>query len=95
MEKLSKSVIEKSLQFLPGWILVENRLVKELKFATYLDGINFVQELAMEAEKTNHHPDLEVGWCKVRVTFTTHDAEGITEKDIAMAKVVEQLLSTK
>jgi 4a-hydroxytetrahydrobiopterin dehydratase len=52
-----------------------------------------VSQLAIKAEEHNHHPDLTVGWCKVDVTFTTHDAGGVTANDIIMAKEVEQILN--
>ena len=57
-----------------------------------MDGITFVNRLAEKAEEHNHHPDLEIGWCRVGVTFTSHDSDGVTERDIAMAKAAESLL---
>jgi 4a-hydroxytetrahydrobiopterin dehydratase len=58
-----------------------------------MDGIEFVNELAKVSEKNNHHPDLIVGWCKVNVTFTSHELGGVSSECINMAKALETLLS--
>ncbi len=93
MKKLSLSQINEQLIDLPGWAFANDALHKELSFDSYLHGINFVKQLADKAEEHNHHPDLTVGWCKVGVTFTTHDSGGVTENDFIMAKKVELLLN--
>ncbi len=92
MTLLSKEEIVKNLEQLPGWNYANNALVKECTFAAYIDGISFVNRLAEKAEEQNHHPDLEIGWCRVGVTFTSHDSGGVTERDFRMAKEVENLL---
>ena len=93
MQKLNLNQINEALNDLPGWTFTNDTIHKNLSFDTYMDGIDFVSQLAVKAEEHNHHPDLTVGWCKVGVTFTTHDSGGVTAKDIAMAKEVERLLS--
>lgn len=92
MKKLSLNQINKNLKDYPGWTFYQGSIHKNLRFDTYMDGIDFVRQLAIKAEEINHHPDMTVGWCKVGVTFTTHDAEGVTENDFIMAKAVESLL---
>ena len=92
MALLSSEEIEKSLGELPGWNYMNEALVKECTFTAYMDGISFVNRIAEKAEEQNHHPDLEIGWCRVGVTFTSHDSGGVTERDIKMAKEVENLL---
>lgn len=89
MGKLSYNEIQTELQVLPGWQYIENRIEKEFNFDTYMAGIDFVNRIAAKAEEQNHHPDLEVGWCRIRVTFTSHDSGGVTERDIKMAKIVD------
>ena len=93
MQKLNLTQIKKDLNDLPGWDFTNESIHKDLSFDSYLDGIAFVSQLAIKAEEHNHHPDLTVGWCKVDVTFTTHDAGGVTANDINMAKEVEQILN--
>ena len=92
MQILNLNQINEALNDLPGWTFTNDTIHKNLSFDTYMDGIDFVSQLAVKAEEHNHHPDLTVGWCKVGVTFTTHDSGGITANDITMAKEVEQLL---
>ncbi|MCH2446554.1 MAG: 4a-hydroxytetrahydrobiopterin dehydratase [Candidatus Marinimicrobia bacterium] len=92
MGRLEQKKIDRALQELPGWSFGDNSLVKECTFEAYMDGITFVNRLAEKAEEHDHHPDLEIGWCRVEITFTSHDSGGVTERDVKMAKVVESLL---
>ena len=92
MQKLNLNQISEALNDLSGWTFTNDTIHKNLSFDTYMDGIDFVSQLAVKAEEHNHHPDLTVGWCKVGVTFTTHDSGGVTANDITMAKEVERLL---
>ncbi len=92
MEKFNLNQINEALRTLSGWSFINDAIHKEYSFDTYMNGIDFVTRLALKAEEENHHPDLTVGWCKVGVTFTTHDSGGVTEKDIKMAKAVDSLI---
>lgn len=83
--------VEESLMSLKGWVFEDNTIYKEYTFKNYMDSIRFIQDLAIEAEKENHHPDMIVGWCKIKVSFTSHDKGGVTEKCIAMARVSEKI----
>ena len=76
---------------LPEWRLENESLIKEFKFENYMASITFVNRLAEKAEEHNHHPDLEIGWCRVVVTFTSHDSGGVTDLDIIMVKITEEL----
>ncbi|MCH7732519.1 MAG: 4a-hydroxytetrahydrobiopterin dehydratase [Candidatus Marinimicrobia bacterium] len=91
MDKLSEEKIQTALKELPSWEFTKNLIQKEFIFDNYMTGIDFVNRIAVKAEEQNHHPDLEVGWCRVKVVFTSHDSGGVTEQDIRMAKVVENL----
>ncbi len=93
MNKLSTDQIIHALKDLPGWAYTNEAIHKELSFDAYMDGIEFVRKLAIRAEEHNHHPDLVLGWCKVSVTFTTHDSDGVTENDIQMAQEVESIIN--
>jgi 4a-hydroxytetrahydrobiopterin dehydratase len=70
----------------PGWQRDGEALVKTFPFERYGDGLGFAVAVGVEAEKADHHPDLFIGWRKVRVLWTTHDAGGITELDLRMAE---------
>ncbi len=91
MALVSDVEIRSALKDLPGWTYVDGVLHKELTFNSYMEGIKFVTDLAEVAEIKNHHQDLVVGWCKVKVTFTSHDQGGVTDQCLAMAREVERL----
>lgn len=75
----------------PAWRVEERTLVRDAKFAGYPATIGFVVAIGLEAEKRDHHPDLFVGWGKVQVRWTTHDAGGITALDLALADATDAL----
>ena len=92
MELISIDNVNNHLLELPEWRLENESLIKEFKFDDYMAGITFVNRLAEKAEEHNHHPDLEIGWCRVVVTFTSHDSGGVTDLDIMMVKITEELI---
>ena len=92
MALLAQTEIQSAVAKLEGWTYSDNAIHKTITFDSYMDGIGFVNQLAEHAEAINHHPDLTVGWCKVSVTFTSHDQGGVTDQCIAMAKAVHSIL---
>lgn len=84
--------IEARLTDVPGWRIDESRLAKTFEFATYLDGVAFVDRIAGIAEEMDHHPDLLLTYRKVAVSVNTHDVGGISPLDFELARRV-QLLS--
>ena len=94
MALLSNKEIDSALEYLDGWVFSKNKILKNISFDTYLNGIEFVNSLAKIAEEKNHHPDLKVGWCRVEVIFTSHDQGGVTDQCIEMAKMVEFILKS-
>ena len=73
------------------WNELNNTIIKTFEFNSYLDGIDFVNEVANLSEQENHHPDITVGYCKVTISLTTHDAGTLTEKDYKLAKLIDDL----
>ena len=73
------------------WNEIDNTITKTFEFNSYLDGIDFVNLVANVAEQENHHPDISIGYCKVTISLTTHDAGTITEKDYKLAKLIDDL----
>ena len=92
---MDKNNIEKKLHELglEGWIFnsIRNCLEKEFTFKSYMKNIAFVNAIAWIANKENHHPDLEVSFNKCLVRITTHDENGISEKDFSLAQKIHQL----
>ncbi len=82
-----------SLENLPGWKLSADgkAISKSYKFPNFLAALAYVNKLAEVAEAHNHHPDLTLGWGYVGVTFTTHDAGGLSDNDYLMAGKAEAL----
>jgi 4a-hydroxytetrahydrobiopterin dehydratase len=73
------------------WTCKNNVLSKTFEFRSYLDGIDFVNTIANIAEQENHHPDINIGYCKVTIFLTTHDAGELTDKDYKLAKIIDDL----
>jgi len=81
--KLSADVIDARLRTLPGWSRNGETLTRQFTFQGFPDAIAFVTRLAFDAEAADHHPDLAISYKRVTVTWTSHDAGGVTEKDFA------------
>lgn len=81
------------LEIPEGWSFnsEKNCLEKEYTFKSYLKNIGFVNAIAWIANKENHHPDLEVSYNKCIVRITTHDENGVSEKDFALARKINEL----
>lgn len=76
-----------------GWRLENGLLVKEFRFARYLDGVRFASHVAEAAESMDHHPDLTISWRRVLFSVTTHSASGLTVLDFELARRVEDQIS--
>ena len=73
-----------------GWQVVNNHhLMRIYKFPDFVQALAFVNRVGAIAESANHHPDIELSWGKVVVKTYTHTSNGITEKDYALAKRID------
>ena len=72
-------------------MLDDGRIVKEFKFRSYLDGLEFAYSLGKTAEEEDHHPDILIKWRRVRVTLTTHAIKGLSENDFIIAAKAEAI----
>jgi 4a-hydroxytetrahydrobiopterin dehydratase len=90
---LSTEQIEAALSDprLPGWRLADGELIKNYKFPSFMDAIQFIVRLAEKAEAANHHPDIENHYNRVRVALHTWNEHAITPKDIALAREIESV----
>ncbi len=73
------------LKDLPGWVILSNSIQKEFRFKSYLAGIDFAYSIGKIAELENHHPDLSIGWRRVKVVLSTHAIMGLSQNDFVMA----------
>jgi 4a-hydroxytetrahydrobiopterin dehydratase len=77
------------------WREEDESLIRDYEFEDFAAAMAFVNQVAGAAEEANHHPDILVhGWNKVRLTLTTHDEGGLTDKDRAMAERFDAILGT-
>jgi 4a-hydroxytetrahydrobiopterin dehydratase len=90
-KKLEASAIDAFLEGHPGWSREGDALVRTYAFERYGDGLAFAVAVGVEADKADHHPDLFVGWRKVRVVWSTHDAGGITSLDVDAATLCDRI----
>ncbi len=87
--KLNDASIQDWLGGRPGWSRDGDALVKTFAFDSFRNAIVFVNRLATLADQHEHHPDIDIRYNKVRVSLSTHDAGGITDKDTSMAEQIE------
>ncbi|HVF63611.1 MAG TPA: 4a-hydroxytetrahydrobiopterin dehydratase [Casimicrobiaceae bacterium] len=91
--RLADAEIGEALGVLPGWSIVADRIAKTFRFAGYHETIAFVNAVAWIAHRADHHPDLSVHYNRCIVSWSTHDAGGITRNDLVCAARVERLFS--
>jgi len=80
-----------ALARLSGWSAADGRdaIVKTYKFADFNTAFGFMTRVALAAEKLDHHPEWFNGYNRVEVLLATHDAEGVTELDVTLAKIMD------
>jgi len=91
MIRLSSESIDHELKNLNGWTIVNNKIHKEFQFDDFNQAFGFMTRAAMYIEKMNHHPEWFNVYNKIIVDLTTHDAGGITQNDINLAKILNSL----
>ncbi len=91
-EKLSGVARQQVLDELEGWdeVAGADAICKTFEFADFGAAFAFMTRVALEAEKRDHHPDWRNVWNRVEVTLSTHSAGGLTEKDVALAKAIDE-----
>jgi len=82
---LDAAAIAAQLSALPDWKVESGAITRGFRFADYYETIAFVNALAFMVHREDHHPDLEVGYNRCTVRFSTHSAQGITENDLICA----------
>ncbi|MDC0639054.1 4a-hydroxytetrahydrobiopterin dehydratase [Nitrosopumilus sp.] len=92
MMRLSETEITEELKKLEGWAIKDNKLHKEFQFDSFNQAFGFMTRAAMEIEKMNHHPEWFNVYNRITVDLTTHDAGGITNNDINLARILNSLV---
>ena len=91
MIRLSNEQISAELAGLPGWSVVNGKLHKNFVFDDFINAFGFMCKAAIHIEKMNHHPEWFNVYNKISVDLTTHDAGGITQNDIVLARILNSL----
>jgi 4a-hydroxytetrahydrobiopterin dehydratase len=90
VSKLSEAEIHAALQSLPSWKVQEGKLHCEYKFPDFVHAFGFMTMAAIQIEKKNHHPEWFNVYNRVTVDLETHDSGGITQKDVDLAKTLDE-----
>ena len=88
---LSPAELADALAGLPAWSGDTDGIERAVKAPTFLDGIRLVDAVAAAAEDADHHPDIDIRWRTVTFRLATHSAGGVTEKDLALARRIDEL----
>ncbi len=92
VELLTNQERSTALMSLSSWDTTENAITKTFVFKNFVEAFGFMTQSAIVAEKMNHHPEWSNVYKTVNVTLTTHDAGGLTELDIKLAKFMDGLV---
>ncbi|MFA7601883.1 MAG: 4a-hydroxytetrahydrobiopterin dehydratase [Novosphingobium sp.] len=92
--RLTDAEREAALAVLPDWRLREDGLAiaRDFRFADFSEAFAFMTRVALLAEKADHHPEWSNVYNRVHVTLTTHDAGGLSTRDVQMARAIDRLL---
>ena len=89
--KLSESEIKKEISGLAGWKVSNGKLHKQIEFDSFVQAFGFMTQVAMEAEKLNHHPEWFNVYNRVTIDLVTHDIGGISDYDFRLAKTIDAI----
>ena len=92
MKLLTENEINERLEELEGWEYVDNALYATFEFENFKEAFVAMTRIAFEAEKMNHHPEWSNSYNLVEFYLSTHDANGVTEKDFELAQIIEDLI---
>ena len=87
---LSPAAIQDFLRINPDWKLQAGKLVREWVFSDFIAAMKFVNHVAALAEGMGHHPDIDIRYNRVLLALVSHDANGITGRDIALAAQLDR-----
>jgi 4a-hydroxytetrahydrobiopterin dehydratase len=87
--KLTDAELEAFLSEMQGWTPLGNAIHKDFTFPGFRGAIAFVNRVADRADAAGHHPDIEIHYNRVLISLSTHDAGGVTEKDVTLAAEID------
>ena len=90
-EVLSEAQVAEGLAGLDGWSGDTTAITRQVEAPSFPAAIELVRRVADVAEEMNHHPDIDIRWRRVRFTLSSHDAGGVTERDLDQAARINAL----
>lgn len=90
--KLGEEEVVTRLAELDGWVHTRNALCKTFELDDFSHSLDFVVHVGDLAEEHDHHPDIDIRYDKVTIALSTHSEGGVTDKDIALAKEIDELV---
>jgi 4a-hydroxytetrahydrobiopterin dehydratase len=91
MAKLTEAEIAEQMKALSGWKYAGGEITRSFEFPDFAAAFAFVTQVALKAEASAHHPDIDIRYNKVRLGLVSHDAGGVTSRDVKFAAAVNQL----
>lgn len=88
MKRLGESEIQDGLARLPGWQRAGDAITRTFSFADFKEAMAFVNRVAALADAMDHHPDIDIRYSKVSLRLTTHDASGLSARDLTLAEQI-------
>jgi 4a-hydroxytetrahydrobiopterin dehydratase len=92
MKPLTELQIRSGLKDIKGWEYEDNAIHTSFEFDDFKDAFSVMTRIAFEAEKMNHHPDWSNVYNTLQISLSTHDAGGVTEKDMILAQIINELV---
>lgn len=89
--RLSAEQIDRELEGLPGWSAAGGRLEREYRFRDFVEAFAFMTAAALRVQEMDHHPEWSNVYGTVRVGLVTHDAGGVTARDVELARKMEAI----
>lgn len=93
MKPLTESEIQDQLKNLPGWEYRQGAIHTTLEFENFKEAFSVMTRISYEAEAQQHHPDWTNSFNQLQISLSTHDADGVTDKDFKLARSIEEILA--
>ena len=91
IEKMTARQIETQLKDLPSWSVKDGKLHQAFKFKDFVQAWGFMTQVAILAERANHHPEWKNVYNRVTIDLVTHEADGISQRDFELAHEINEL----
>ena len=89
---IEKSDLKDYLKRIPEWDLEGKKIERQFEFDEFMDAIDFVNGVAEISEESEHHPDIDIRWNKVKLILSTHNKGGLTDLDFELAEKIDTLV---